>query len=219
MNILLTKILPPSNLDLIKSFGWDYDIVETLNISPVDVKELPAETFDAWIISSRNSFSTVQRFIHQAPAFLYCVGSWMENELKKITSSQIKNFENMKALATTLQNQNNQRLLYFCADNHREELEQGMKGSGSVIAKVITHKSKLAYPTVKKNYDVVFVFSPRSAESLLKNNSFTDKTTFACIGPTTAEYLSKHGITKTFVASYPDSTLLLKEFNISTSAH
>lgn len=215
MKILLTKSIPQSNLDFIKSFGWDYDLVEVLDIALVEVEELPKEKADGWIISSRNSMPVVQKFIEHAPTSIYCIGHWMGNQLKKIfPSGQIMTFKKMRDLVNRIQKQSGQDLLYFCADNHRAELEDGLRGTSSIVTKVITHESRLTYPVLEKNYDAVFVFSPRSAESLLKNNTFNSKTVFACVGPTTVSYLNEQGITNTFCSSYPESEILLKEFRV-----
>ncbi len=217
MNTLITKKLSSSHLDLIKSWGWHYDSIEALDIAPVEVNSIP-QASDAWIISSRNSWHAVKTFIHLAPGIIYCIGTWMSDALKKTgTESEIRSFENMKALVLEVSRQNIRHLLYFCGDHHRDELERGLKDRPVTVQKVITHKSKLAFPSLEKSYDVIFVFSPRSAESLMKNNVFSDETIFACIGPMTAAYLNEHGIVNTFYASYPDSKILLTEFHDSKS--
>jgi len=211
MNVLLTKKLLSSDLNLIRSWRWNFEMVETLNISQVEVKEIPKA--EAWVISSRNSFEAVKKFIDQEPGIIYCIGNWMKEELIKVAAkSEIRSFEKMKGPVTDLMNQNLKSVLYFCGEEHRQELEEGLKNSSTKISKVITHKSEMTFPVIKNNFDVVFVFSPRSAESLLKNNSFISQTIFACIGPTTASYLSSRGITSTFIPSYPDSRILLEEF-------
>ena len=212
MNILLTKKLSPSNLDLTRSWGWNVETVETLNIIPVEVKEIPKA--EVWVVSSRNSFNTLNKFIDQSPNIIYCVGNWMREELLKTrTKSEVKSFENMKKLAADLAKQSFKSILYFCGEDHRLELEGGLENYSTKILKVITHQSQMTLPIVKNNFDVVFVFSPRSVESLLKNNSFNGKTIFACIGSTTASYLNSRGITNTFIPSYPDSRILLEEFH------
>jgi uroporphyrinogen-III synthase len=212
MNVLLTKKLSPFDLDLIRSWGWSVETVETLNITPVEVKEIPKA--EVWVISSRNSFESVKKFLDHEPGFIYCVGNWMKEELMKTRAkSGIKSFENMKKLATDLVKQSFKSILYFCGEEHRKELEEGLKNSLIKISKVITHQSQMTFPVVKNNFDAVFVFSPRSAESLLKNNTFNAKTIFACIGLTTASYLKSRGITNTFIPSYPDSRILLEEFH------
>ena len=212
MNVLLTKKLSPSDLDLIHSWGWNFEMVETLNISHVDVKEIPKA--EAWVISSRNSFALVKNFTNHEPGIIYCVGNWVKEELIKVgAKSEVRSFENMKSLASDLANQNFKTILYFCGEEHRQELEEGLKNFSTRISKVITHQSQMTFPVVKNNFDVVFVFSPRSAESLLKNNSFNHQTIFACIGPTTESYVKNRGISNTFIASYPDSKILLEEFH------
>jgi len=212
MNVLLTKKLSSSDLDLIRSWGWNFEMVETLNISQVDVKEIPKA--EAWVISSRNSFGAVKKFIDQESDFIYCVGNWVKEELIKVgAKSEIRSFEKMKGLVTDLANQNFKAILYFCGEEHRQEFEEGLKNSSIKISKVITHQSQMTYPVIKSNFDVVFVFSPRSAESLLKNNSFNNQTIFACIGPTTASYMNSRGISNTFIPSYPDGRILLEEFH------
>ena len=217
MNILLTKKLPPSDLDLIRSWGWDFETIETLKTTLVEVREIPkAET---WVISSRNSFNAVEKFINQTPPAIYCVGHWMKEELLRIgPKSAIISFENMTTVVADLVKQNFRSILYFCGENHRPELEEGLKNSSAKIFKVITHKSQMAFPLVKRNFDAVFVFSPRSAESLLKNNSFSSRTIFACIGSTTASYLKSRGITNIFTPSYPDGKILLEEFYQATQS-
>jgi len=212
MNILLTKKISPSHFDLIQSWGWNVEAIETLKISPVEVKEIPQA--EVWIVSSRNSFGVLRDFIGQAPDFIYSVGHWMEEELIKIgAKSVIRSFANMKKLVDDLTKQNVRSVLYFCGNEHRQELEDGLKGSTVKISKVITHQSQMTFPIVKSWFDAVFVFSPRSAESLLKNNSFKGETIFACIGSTTASYLNSRGITNTFTSSSPDSGVLLEEFH------
>jgi uroporphyrinogen-III synthase len=211
MLALITKKLPSSNLDLLKSNGWEFDVIESLEIIPLKInKPLVA---DVWILSSRNSLLAIKEFVKQAPAQIYCIGKWAENELKSANvQSRVQSFDSMKSLAADLRNKKFSRLLYFCGDHHREELNQALVGSPSLLTKVTTHESRLTYPILKKIYNAVFVFSPRSAESLLQNNSFTHETIFACIGPTTVSYLHQRGLTNTFSASSPDSETLLREF-------
>jgi uroporphyrinogen-III synthase len=164
-------------------------------------------------VSSRNSFNAIQKFISESPGVIYCIGNWMEEKLMKTgTKSMIRSFENMKKLTGVLLEQNVKSILYFCGEEHRQELEEGFKKYFVKISKVITHKSRMIYPTVKSTFDAVFVFSPRSAESLLKNNSLSNQTIFACIGSTTAGYLKERGINNIFIPSHPDSRILLEEF-------
>ncbi|MGC4021445.1 MAG: uroporphyrinogen-III synthase [Cyclobacteriaceae bacterium] len=213
MKILLTKTLPQEQLDLIKSWGWSYDVVETLKITSVDVKKIPEKT-QAWIVSSRNSFEVIKKFITEAPQHIYCVGDWMKKEIEKLDGKiSVLSFENMKSLASDLAKQNFQSVIYFCGVNHRPELEEGLKNSTTKIFKVVTHKSEMTFPKLKINYDAIFIFSPRSGESLLKHNQFSSQTLFACIGPTTNDYLNSKGLTNTFVSSTPDSKTLLEEFH------
>jgi uroporphyrinogen-III synthase len=217
MNILLTKKLSTSDLDLIRSWEWNFEIVETLNISRVGVNEIPKA--EAWVISSRNSFEAVKKFINKEPGVIYCIGNWVKEELIKTgAKSIIKSFENMKKLVTELAKQNFKSVVYFCGEEHRQELEEGLRGSLVKISKVITHQSQMTFPVVKNNFDVVFIFSPRSAESLLRHNAFSAKTIFASIGPTTASYLNSRGITKIFISSYPESRILLEEFHHTTKS-
>lgn len=212
MNILLTKKLSPSDLDLIRSWDWSVETVETLNIIPVEVIEIPKT--EVWVVSSRNSISVIKKFIDKAPVAIYCIGNWMKEELLKTgTKSTIQSFENMKELTADLVGKNFESVLYFCGEDHRHELEEGLKNSSAKISKAITHQSLMTFPVVNNNFDAVFVFSPRSAESLLKNNSFGSQTIFACIGSTTAFYLNSCGITNTFIPSYPESRILLEEFH------
>lgn len=213
MNILLTKKLERDLLDLIQSWGWSYEIIETLKITPVEVKGIPVKA-EAWIVSSRNSFSGVEKYILEAPPHVYCVGAWVKNEVEKLNAKvSVKSFENMKSLATDLAKENFQSVTYFCGKEHRQELEEGVKNTNTKITKVITHQSEMVFPVTKKHFDAIFVFSPRSVESLLKHNQFSDQTLFACIGSTTAAYLHSRGATNTFVPSYPDSRKLIEEFH------
>jgi uroporphyrinogen-III synthase len=215
MNILLTKKLPGHELELVHSWNWSVVTCETLKITLVDVHEIPPS--DVWIVSSRNSLSAVKKFIDQAPATIYCIGHWIKEQLTKCgVKSFVKNFESMKQLATELNKQGFQHALYYCGTEHRRELEEGSKNLSIKISKVFTHQSEMTCPVVDGNFDVVFIFSPRSAESLLKNNSFTTQTIFACIGVTTASYLGERGVTNIFTASYPDSHILLEEFRDQT---
>jgi uroporphyrinogen-III synthase len=217
MNILLTKKLPQEILDLIKSWGWDYEIVEALKINSIEVKELPAKA-EAWIISSRNSFDVVKKFIANAPPHVYCVGGWMKGEIERLSANiKMKSFENMKSLAADLAKQNLQDVVYFCGVEHRQELEEGLKNTSSRISKVITHQSEMIFPVIKKSFDAVFVFSPRSVESLLKNCQFSKQTVFACIGSTTSDFLHSRGIANTFAPSYPDAKILIEEFHLTTT--
>jgi uroporphyrinogen-III synthase len=211
MLALITKKLSSSNLDLLKSSGWEFDVIESLEIIPLKINKPPVA--DVWILSSRNSLLAIKEFVKQAPAQIYCIGKWVENELKSANvQSHVQSFDSMKSLAADLRNKKFNRLLYFCGDHHRQELSQALVGGPSLLTKVITHESRLTYPILKKTYDAVFVFSPRSVESLLHNNSFTKETIFACIGPTTVSYLHQRGQTNTFCASSPDSEILLREF-------
>jgi uroporphyrinogen-III synthase len=212
MRVLLTKKISTSDLDLVQSWDWSVEITETLNIIPVEVTEI--KKADVWVVSSRNSINAVKKFIDQAPGSIYCIGKWTRDELRKTgTKSSIHSFVNMKKLAADLADKNFGSLLYFCGEEHRQDFEEGLQDSATKTSKVITHQSQMTFPVVKNTFDAVFVFSPRSAESLLKNNSFNKQTIFACIGSTTASYLNSRGITNTFIPTYPDTSILLEEFH------
>ena len=212
MHVLSTKKLSRSDLDLIQAWGWTVETIETLRITPVEVNEIPKT--EVWVVSSRNSIGALQKFINLAAEHIYCVGNWMKDELLKTgTKSVIRSFENMTKLATDLAEQEFNSVLYFCGDEHRQELDEVLKNSASKISKAITHKSEMTFPVTKNSFDAVFVFSPRSAESLLKHNVFNKQTVFASIGATTAKYLNSRGIANTFTPSYPDTRILLQEFH------
>ncbi len=212
MRVLITKKLPPSDLDLIQSWGWHFEMIETLKITPVEVNEIPKA--EAWVVSSRNSIMVLKKLIDQAPAAIYCVGNWMKEELLKTgTKSEVRSFENMDKLATDLAGERFNSILYFCGKEHRQELEERLKNYLIKIKKVFTHQSQKTFPVIQNKFDAVLVFSPRSGESLLKNNSFNNQTIFACIGSTTADYLKSQNIANTFIPSYPDSRNLLEEFH------
>lgn len=213
MNVLLTKKLAQDQLDLIQSWGWNCEVVEALKITLIEVNEVPVKA-DAWIVSSRNSLTAIKEFIGHAPRWVYCVGDWMKTELEKLNRTiSVRAFEDVKALVKELVRENFRHVIYFCGREHRQELEEGLISSKTKITKAITHESEMTFPVVKNLFDVVFVFSPRSAESLLQHNRFSSQTIFACIGPTTAAYLHHEGITNTFVPSYPDSAVLLNELH------
>ncbi|HLZ15960.1 MAG TPA: uroporphyrinogen-III synthase [Cyclobacteriaceae bacterium] len=212
MNILLTKLLSAKEMDLIRIWGWRHEVTEVLRVNPVEVIEIPEA--EAWIVSSRNSFHAVKKFKDGVPEFVYCVGSWTKDQLTQLgVKATALSFENMKTLVTHLKEQNIKSILYFCGEEHRGELEKGLRNRPVEILKVITHRSRMTFPVVGNKFDAVFVFSPRGAESLLKCNVFDDQTIFACIGSTTASYLKDRGITNTFAPSYPDARVLLEEFH------
>src|SRR5437879_12914250 len=126
MNILMTKKLSQEILDLIKSWGWKYEIAEALKITPVEVKEIPLNA-DAWIVSSRNSIEAVKKFIANAPQYIYCAGDWTKKEIERLgTKVTVKSFENMKSLVSDISKQNLEHVVYFCGDEHRQELEEGL---------------------------------------------------------------------------------------------
>ncbi|GHM99529.1 hypothetical protein WSM22_10190 [Cytophagales bacterium WSM2-2] len=213
MNVLLTKKLSQDHMDLIKSWGWNFEVTEALKITLLNVASVPVPS-DVWIISSRNSMEAVKKFITAAPKQIYCIGSWVKKELEKLDPEiTTRSFESMKSLASDLARQNFERAVYFCGGEHRAELGEIVKETRTKISKVITHQSEMMFPEFNKRFDAIFVFSPRSAESILKHNSLSPHTIFACIGSTTADYLRDRGFTNTWVASYPDTGVLLVEFN------
>lgn len=213
MNVLLTKRLAQDQIDLIRSWGWNCEVAETLKVALIDVIEAPVEA-GAWVVSSRNSFAVLKKFITHAPQRIYCVGDWMKNEIEKLGANvSVKSYGNMKSLVSDLSKMELKKVVYLCGNDHRQELEEGLKNTVTAITKVITHESEMIFPIIKRSFDAVFVFSPRSAESLLKHNHFLPQTIFACIGSTTADYLHNHGITKTFTPSVSDSNVLLNEFH------
>src|SRR5689334_7276990 len=98
MNVLLTKKLAQDQLDLIRSWRWGCEVVETLKITLIDVEVLHTKA-EAWIVSSRNSLAAIKRFINDAPQRIYCVGDWTRKEIEKLDGKiSVKSFENMKAL-------------------------------------------------------------------------------------------------------------------------
>ena len=217
MNLLITKTLPADQLDMVRSFGWTYDVIIALEITIAAVDSIPSGS-DAWIISSRNSMQAVEKFKDLAPDIIYVVGEWLHEKIKALlANAKVRSYPNMKALTDELSKASIQSVLYFCADNHREDLDKGLAGSSVTISKVITHHSRETNPVLSKNYDVVLMFSPRSAKSLLTYNNFESRVLLACIGQTTEWFLHVNGFKNTFCASKPDSGILLKELHTHLS--
>ena len=211
MRVLLTKKLDAHDIALMQSWQWQVDTRETLAILPVDVPALPDA--DVWVISSRNSFPVMKKFARQAPKKIYCVGNWIALAWTEINpASEVAAYPHMQELVDALVREKFDHVLFFCGDAHRHELEEGLRHRSAVLSKIVTHRSEMIFPVVNIDYDAVFVFSPRSAESLLMRNNFGPLTRFACIGRTTEAYLNSRGISNTFVPSYPDSRILVEEF-------
>lgn len=209
--MLFTRQADTPSSVLLRQAGYDWQTAETLRIEYLPAEPLPA--CDYLVISSRNALP----FLIDAGSFdlqkIFCVGEKTAVTLQTLFPGKpVSSFPDMKRLIASLSAEKPGIVLHLCGDHHRRELEEALKKTAFTLWKKTAYLSKQLFPKVAtERFDTVFIFSPRSAESLFSQNRFRPDTLFSCIGTTSAAAVNEAGYDTILVAAFPSMEQLIKE--------
>lgn len=194
MTILSTKILTPSQRDLILGRGYsvvDYNAIET---SPLPF-EIP-QKMDKVIFSSKNA---VKYFFDNAKKVqidkIFCVGNKTERLLmdfgQKVTLKAQNSTELADLLAKTYQNE---QFWFVCAEQRLDVLPKSLKLAKNSVFELKIYQTRAVLRHFEQKMDAILFFSPSGVRSYFSQNR-SGNAQLICIGGTTAKMVNNYANT------------------------
>jgi uroporphyrinogen-III synthase len=102
-------------------------------------------------------------------------------------------------------------MIFFCGDQHRDELPQVFKKAETALKQVIVYKTELRPVQLNNDHDGILFFSPSAVKSLFQLNKPKKGTVFFAVGETTATELRAHSGNEILVADHPSEEWMVKK--------
>ncbi|NIJ45397.1 uroporphyrinogen-III synthase [Wenyingzhuangia heitensis] len=191
MKILSTKILTPSQRNLLKGF-------EIKEIPMIDISFgngfVIDEMIENAVFTSANSVRSVFE-IHQNKAnwftTVYCVGTKTQSLLEKYGIDVTIVAENAVELANVLTQkflkETNllKQISWFCGNLKNDDLPNIMAENGVLVTEYTVYNTTLIPKKIEETFDAILFYSPSGIKSYIKANKI-NVTPVICIGATTA---------------------------------
>ncbi|WP_136467850.1 DUF559 domain-containing protein [Flagellimonas onchidii] len=191
--ILSTKILTPSQKELLLNSGLGFVEYNALEIEFLDI-EIPTN-YSNYIFTSKNAVKAFLSHFDDTNFLEYrafCVGEKTKSILEENGLNVVKMAQNASELADFItKNHKIKEFLFFSGNRRRDELPEILSKNNVQYKEIQTYKTHLKPKKFNRAFDGVLFFSPSGIRSYLKENAVGQSWTF-CIGPTTSAEAKKH---------------------------
>ena len=199
--VLSTKILSPSQKQLLLNAGLGFVEYNAIKIIPIDFEI--THSVDNFIFTSKNA---VKAFLKKKtgevhPSFektgpkipnIFCVGENTRALLEENGLKVVKNAENASKLGEMIAKKHkNESFLFFCGNRKRKELPTILTKNGITFKEIEVYNTELNPKKFDRSFNGVLFFSPSAVESYTEVNQLNNIAAF-CIGNTTAEEAKIH---------------------------
>ena len=182
MHILFTKSQNSSEI-LVKKFisqGYQVTNFSIFNIKPILIPNIDFKNFSSIIFTSSNAIHNLKKIENINHLKCFCVGEQTAATAKKIGFSNIKiaggNYSDLRDLVFKTCDKNIEKFIYIRGEFVANDLEKDFKQQGYHLESIISYTTeintnidlKLIDDLKNKKVDVIFVYSKRTADQLLK---------------------------------------------------
>ena len=182
MHILFTKSQNSSEI-LVKKFiyqGHQVTNFSIFNIKPILISNIDFKNFSSIIFTSSNAIHNLKKIENINHLKCFCVGEQTAATAKKIGFSNIKiaggNYSDLRDLVFKTCDKNIEKFIYIRGEFVANDLEKDFKQQGYHLESIISYTTeintnidlKLIDDLKNKKVDVIFVYSKRTADQLLK---------------------------------------------------
>jgi uroporphyrinogen-III synthase len=182
------------------------EIVETINA--LANKKITA------IFTSTNAVEAVIQRLSAKPDWdIFCIGGiTKETAIGFFGEEAIKGTaRDAKVLAEKIIAGNNNELVFFCGDQHLDDLPQIVKKHSLQLNEIIVYNTIYTPHVINKNYDGILFFSPSAVHSFfIENTIVTDVILFA-IGKTTADAIGTYVSNEIVTSDWPRQEQLVEK--------
>lgn len=182
MHILFTKSQNSSEI-LVKKFisqGHQVTNFSIFNIKPILIPNIDFKNFSSIIFTSSNAIHNLKKIENINHLKCFCVGEQTATTAKKIGFSNIQiaggNYSDLRDLVFKTCDKNIEKFIYIRGEFVANDLEKDFKQQGYHLESIISYTTeintnidlKLIDDLKNKKVDVIFVYSKRTADQLLK---------------------------------------------------
>ena len=196
MTVLSTKILSPSQQQLLLNSGLGLVQYNAIQINPIDFKW--PSGYKNFVFSSSNAARLVlenesgRRDVLQPDSSIYCVGEKTARIFEQNGGNVVEIGQNASELGQILiESSKKEAFLYCCGAARRDVLPDLLKSNKIDFFELKTYETALNLKKFDQNWSEILFFSPSAVQSYVSANPEANFRAF-CIGSTTAAEAKKH---------------------------
>ena len=226
IQILSTKKLLPSIIELGRKKNMDIIEKEFISIKPILTKELNEQIISlilnskipAIVFTSANAVNIIKKYLHQSDTWylpdcnVFCLEGKTKNALYPYfkTEKIIASGKNASELAQNIIDFGIKKIIFFCGNKRRNELPDILKNAGINVQEIILYETVETPDISDTDLDGILFFSPSAVKSFFSINKLLNKTICFAIGNTTASEIEKYTTNKTIVSPSPNQEMMLE---------
>ena len=212
--ILSTKILRKDASDKALMNDIVIDELAFITTEPINSDELKS-TLKAFlqrniiaVFTSKNSVMAFEQIINaEVPWKIFCIGQSTKKAVAKLFGEEKVSgtADNASELADViLENCKNEKIIFFCGRQRRDELPEKLKGEGIEVEEIVVYNTiETPQKISRKNYDGILFFSPSAVTSFFSLNKIKEQSQIFAIGKTTADTIHQHIEKEVNIAEMP----------------
>lgn len=220
--ILCTRAIDPYLIQTSERAGFTLDIVPFIRIEAVNTEELKKqiELLSTQVITvaftSMNAVENVTNLLGgRRPNWkIFCTAHATRRSVVNYFGPDAVGgvAENASGLADSINaSSRDHRVVFFCGDQHREELPRKLRDHGTEISEVIVYQTILLPRRVTRNYKGVLFFSPTAVVSYFSADNTVKNQILFAIGDTTATSIRSYCNNKIVTPAVPDQKHLIQK--------
>ena len=226
IQILSTKKLLPSVIELARKKNIEIIEKEFISISPILTKELNTQiiplilssTNPAVVFTSSNAVNAIKKYLHQGDTYyipnwnVYCISGKTKESLKPhiYEKNIIEIGKDATALAQKIIDTGVKEVVFFCGDKRSNELPDILNHAGIKVKEIVVYETVQTPVISPTDFEGVLFFSPSGVKSFFSMNNVSEKTTCFAIGNTTASEIKKYTNNKIIVSPSPSQEMMLE---------
>ena len=226
-NVLSTKKLDPSLVEMVKAEGIDVLEQEAIAVKPILTKEKWNEIFSLLekniehaVFTSSNAVTALKKYLSEyvnpLPQHwkIFCL-SGKTKEVLQENKELFGTIEGTAFYATELAkiiiSHGVKEVLFFCGNRRRDVLPTVLGEKGIHVHEVVVYTTTETPQKAAENFDAVLFFSPTAVQSFFAANQLKADAVCFAIGQTTADSVKQFTQNKLCMGKEPTQEALLQE--------
>lgn len=222
IRILSTRPLDAALLEQAAGKGILIDTLAFIATDPIgdealirEIQTLSPRPLTA-IFTSMNAVDAVAGYLQQmqpVPWRIFCIGAATRQLVKEHfgEASIAGTAPSAAALANEILRNPPAEVFFFCGDQRRDELPDGLSNAGIKVNEVVVYRTTQTSQVVKEQYDGIAFFSPSAVHSFFRMNTLSSSTRLFAIGQTTADTISAYTDAPAILSDSPAKEALVQQ--------
>lgn len=217
MRVLSTKVLDADILDAAKQCAMDVDCIPMIAIETTARKSILAYSdLDNVVFTSQYAVQSLKKdevdWLTSSGVTVSAIEGRTKSQLEDLgIAVQLYANTGAELSVLILADESLVQNIHLCSNIALQTIRENLQNHGKVYLPLVSYRNIAQGREIQAKYDWILFFSPSAIDAFLSCNILDTKTKYACIGPTTYNYLmNKNNSIEAYYTEEASQAALLK---------